>query len=78
VERLLISLIFHCSKNEKHDRAIEDLHASFKGMFRFHFCHRRSCECLTVSVELSDVEFELLKAPATACITVSIYSVHLM
>ncbi|KAG2036233.1 meiosis protein SPO22/ZIP4 like-domain-containing protein [Suillus americanus] len=49
VERLLISLIFHCSKDDKHDRAIQDLHASFK--------------------ELSDVEFELLKAPATACIT---------
>lgn len=49
VERLLISLIFHCSKDNKHDRAIQDLHASFK--------------------ELGDVEFELLKAPATACIT---------
>lgn len=49
VERLLISLIFHCSKDDKHDRAMQDLHASFK--------------------ELSDVEFELLKAPATACIT---------
>ncbi|KAG1741872.1 meiosis protein SPO22/ZIP4 like-domain-containing protein, partial [Suillus paluster] len=49
VERLLIALIFHCSKDDKHDRAIEDLHASFK--------------------ELSNVEFELLKAPATACIT---------
>ncbi|KAG2053918.1 SPO22-domain-containing protein [Suillus hirtellus] len=49
VERLLISLIFHCSKDDKHDRAIQDLHASFK--------------------ELCDVEFELLKAPATACIT---------
>lgn len=49
VERLLISLIFHCSKDDKHDRAIQDLHASFK--------------------ELRDVEFELLKAPATACIT---------
>ncbi|KAG1746972.1 meiosis protein SPO22/ZIP4 like-domain-containing protein [Suillus lakei] len=49
VERLLISLIFHCSKDDKHDRAIQDLHASFK--------------------ELSDVDFELLKAPATACIT---------
>ncbi|KAG1855968.1 meiosis protein SPO22/ZIP4 like-domain-containing protein [Suillus subluteus] len=49
VERLLISLIFHCSKDDKHDRAIQDLHGSFK--------------------ELSDVEFELLKAPATACIT---------
>lgn len=36
VERLLISLIFHCSKDEKHDRAIEDLHASLRGMFRFH------------------------------------------
>ncbi|KAG1809768.1 uncharacterized protein HD556DRAFT_1223242, partial [Suillus plorans] len=31
VERLLISLIFHCSKDDKHDRAIQDLHASFKG-----------------------------------------------
>ncbi|KAG2135130.1 meiosis protein SPO22/ZIP4 like-domain-containing protein [Suillus clintonianus] len=49
VERLLISLVFHCSKDDKHDRAVQDLHASFK--------------------ELSDVEFELLKAPATACIT---------
>lgn len=49
VERLLIFLIFHCSKDEKHDRAMEDLHASLK--------------------ELSGVEFELLKAPATACIT---------
>ncbi|KAG0701956.1 meiosis protein SPO22/ZIP4 like-domain-containing protein [Suillus ampliporus] len=49
VERLLIALIFHCSKDDKHDRAIEDLHASLK--------------------ELSDVDFELLKAPATACIT---------
>ncbi|KAG2129719.1 meiosis protein SPO22/ZIP4 like-domain-containing protein, partial [Suillus bovinus] len=49
VERLLISLIFHCSRDDQHDRAIQDLHASFK--------------------ELSDVEFELLKAPATACIT---------
>ncbi|KIK46084.1 hypothetical protein CY34DRAFT_22194 [Suillus luteus UH-Slu-Lm8-n1] len=49
VERLLISLIFHCSKDDKHDRAIQDLQASFK--------------------ELDDVEFELLKAPATACIT---------
>ncbi|KAG1775142.1 meiosis protein SPO22/ZIP4 like-domain-containing protein [Suillus placidus] len=49
VERLLISLIFHCSKDDKHDRAIQDLHTSFK--------------------EVCDVEFELLKAPATACIT---------
>lgn len=50
VERLLISLIFHCSKDEKHDRAMSDLHESLK--------------------ELNDVDFELLKAPATACITV--------
>jgi hypothetical protein len=35
VERLLVSLIFHCSKDDKHDRAMQDLHASFKGKSQF-------------------------------------------
>ncbi|KAJ8589076.1 SPO22-domain-containing protein [Rhizopogon salebrosus TDB-379] len=69
VERLLISLIFHCSKDEKHDRAMADLRESLKGMLRFHLCCRHLCEFLIIFVELNDVDFELLKAPATACIT---------
>jgi hypothetical protein len=47
-----------------------DLRESLKGMLRFHLCSRHLCEFLIIFVELNDVDFELLKAPATACITV--------
>ena len=47
MERLLISLIFHCSKDEKHDRAIEDLHASLKGRSHFHVVVAGLCELFT-------------------------------
>lgn len=79
MERLLISLIFHCSKDDKHDRAIQDLHASFKGRSCSNFVVLRLCaNYFPFCVELRDVEFELLKAPATACITVRGCSIWLI
>jgi hypothetical protein len=67
VDRLLLALIFHCSKDTDHARAMRDL--------------RETCSCTWVATHgrilipievlvLESAEFELPKIGATACLVV--------
>lgn len=70
VDRLLLSLLFHCSKDANHSRAMKDVEAALACTF-FWISY---CSNLPHNVRLgiSGAEIALPKVPATACLTVRI------
>lgn len=71
MDRLLLSLIFHSSRDREHAQALQDVANALSRMSDIYFdtwlFTRRDCVPHSV---LNDKAFELPRIPATACLTV--------
>jgi hypothetical protein len=68
VDRLLLSLIIHCSRDDDHSRAMKNLDTAFNGELGYPILRQGlSIERLS---DIAEADFELPKIPSTACLTV--------
>ncbi|KAH7884118.1 hypothetical protein F5I97DRAFT_1969338 [Phlebopus sp. FC_14] len=67
IEKLLISLLFHCSKGDNHAKALKDLEESFQGMRRIILVIRPFI--LFPCAEVCEASIDVSKTAACACLT---------
>lgn len=72
VDRLLLSLLFHCSKDENHLRAMQDVEAALTS--EFFLVLIAPIWPHNIRIGIINAEIELPKVPATACLTVRVCS----
>ncbi|KAH9920328.1 meiosis protein SPO22/ZIP4 like-domain-containing protein [Fomitopsis serialis] len=65
LDRVILSLLFHCSKGIDHAQSMRDISAAFKGTLRTYLNQTDS----DLVAALTDARFELSKISATACLT---------
>ena len=71
IEKLLVFLLFHCSKGDDHAKAIKDLEDSFQGNSSFLIIPRVvTSDPATLDICVSEIE--LSKPGASVCLTVGV------
>ncbi|KAG6334327.1 hypothetical protein ID866_4762 [Astraeus odoratus] len=69
IERLLVTLLFHCSKGDSHTKAMKDLEESLQGKFSYLLRKESTKAILVCHSEILKSDIELSKIATSACVT---------
>ena len=70
VDRLLLSLIFHCAKDDDHTRGINTLDTAFTCTWSYYSDSSLANPDRQICTAVVEAEVELRSIPTTACLTV--------
>ena len=74
MDRLLLSMVFHCSKDDSHSRGVKTLEETFSCKYGGVIPLDRFFTLMIASVVLSNADAELGNVPISACMTVDFIS----